>query len=123
MPGRGDLGQVGDAQHLPLAPERAQLLARPIAATAPPMPESTSSNTMVGTASVPSAATSIASEIRDSSPPEATLRSGRGGWPALADTRKSARSAPCGSGVSLSSVRAAPRSGRPAHAKLGDQCR
>src|SRR3546814_17886511 len=66
------------------------------------MPESTSSNTIVGTASWPSAATSIASEMRDSSPPDATLRSGRGGWPALAETRNSARSAPCGSGRTAS---------------------
>ena len=66
------------------------------------MPESTSSNTIVGTASRPSAATSIASEMRDSSPPEATLRSGRGGWPGLAATRNSTRSPPCGSGRSAS---------------------
>src|SRR5687768_2639744 len=67
------------------------------------MPESTSSNTIVGTASRPSAATSIASEMRESSPPDATLRKGRAGCPRLAATRNSTRSPPCGSGRSVSS--------------------
>ena len=71
-------------------------------ATAPPMPVSTSSKTIVGTASMPSAATSIAREMRASSPPEATLRSARGGCPGLAETRNSQRSAPSGSGRSPS---------------------
>ena len=39
--------------------------------------------------------------MRESSPPDATLRSGRGGVPGFAATRNSQRSAPFGSGSSL----------------------
>ena len=57
-----------------------------ISATAPPMPASTSSNTMQGASSAARAATCTARLRRDSSPPEATFASGRSGWPGLAVT-------------------------------------
>ncbi len=55
-------------------------------------------------ASRPRAATSIARLIRASSPPEATLRSGRGGCPGLAETRNSQRSAPKRGRLAASSI-------------------
>jgi hypothetical protein len=78
------LRQVGDGQHLAIT---AQLLhQRPtVSATAPPTPASTSSK--ISVCAVPSSlvVTAMASAMRDSSPPEATLPTGRGvlpGWPA-----------------------------------------
>ena len=43
-------------------------------------------------------ATCTASDRRASSPPEATLASGRSGWPGLAVTRNSTASKPCAAG-------------------------
>jgi hypothetical protein len=50
------------------------------------MPESTSSKTSVGTEAPPESSTWIASDRRESSPPEATRASGASGWPACAAT-------------------------------------
>ena len=69
------LRQVGDGQHLAVL---AQLLhERPtVSATAPPTPASTSSK--ISVCAVPSwlVVTAMASAMRDSSPPEATLLTG-----------------------------------------------
>src|SRR5215831_18128203 len=59
-----------------------------ISATAPPIPASTSSNTMQR-GSCDAHATCTASDRRESSPPEATLARERGGEPGLAVTRNS----------------------------------
>ena len=66
------------------------------AAVAPPMPESTSSNTRVGTAEPPDSTTFSASISRDSSPPEAMRPSGPGAWPGLVAIRNRTASAPPG---------------------------
>ena len=84
---RRDLGQVGDDDHLSFR-GRARPAHGPTAtAASPPIPASTSSNTIVGG---PSESTSrSASMTRDSSPPEATLdrlagaHAGVGGQPEL----------------------------------------
>jgi len=63
-------------------------------ATPPPMPTSTSSNIMVGILSFFAVTTRIAKLIRDNSPPEATLPSGRGATPACPATKNSTCSSP-----------------------------
>ncbi len=68
-----------------------------MSATAPPMPASISSKISVAGASSPgprAVVTAIASASRDSSPPEATLASGRGVLPAWPATRSSTVSRP-----------------------------
>ena len=76
-----------------------------VSATAPPTPASTSSKISVDGASAPLPSslvtTAIASAMRDSSPPEATLPSGRGVLPAWPATRNSADSRPNDCGASL----------------------
>src|SRR5258706_1511347 len=67
-------------------------------ATAPPIPASTSSKTSVGTDASPERSTWIASERRESSPPEATLASGASAWPSCAATRSSTDSRPPAAG-------------------------
>ena len=64
------------------------------------MPESTSSNIMLGVGSRPKVATSMAKLMRANSPPEATLRKARAGCPGLADTKNSQRSKPYAVGLS-----------------------
>ena len=65
-----------------------------VAATAPPMPASTSSKTSVGTWPTSLAATWIARPMRDSSPPDATRDSGPTGCFACAAIRNSSESSP-----------------------------
>ena len=73
---RRHLRQMGDAHDLMAAPKRFSI--RPtISATRPPIPASTSSNTSVGTSATAVVTVWIARLSRDSSPPEATLASGR----------------------------------------------
>jgi len=59
-----------------------------------PMPASTSSKTSVFLRLIHARTVLNASMIRDNSPPDAILSSGRGSSPALADNRNSARSIP-----------------------------
>ncbi|MCY1207177.1 hypothetical protein D9M72_187690 [compost metagenome] len=73
-------------------------------ATAPPTPLSTSSKIRVGTRAARLAMTDSASEIRDSSPPEATLASGRGVVPAWPATRNSTCSLPWADGAEAAST-------------------
>ena len=65
------------------------------AAVAPPMPESTSSNTMVAASPTLARQTFSASRKRDSSPPEAMRAIGAGGVPGLVATVNCTRSVPC----------------------------
>jgi hypothetical protein len=67
-----------------------------VSATAPPIPESTSSNTSVATGEALAATSWMARLTRDSSPPEATLASGRSGRLGCDDTWNSMSSAPPG---------------------------
>ena len=91
---RGHLRQVRDAQDLAAVRQRAQAL--PTArAVAPPTPASTSSNTTVGEPSTEVAMLIRASITRDSSPPEATSRSGPG-HPGFGPIRNSTESPPPG---------------------------
>ena len=117
---RRDLRQVGHAQHLALAAQRPQFLADDFgdraADAAVHFVEDHRRH-----ASRPSAATSIARLIRASSPPEATLRKGRGGWPGLAETRNSQRSAPCGFGLAALVGRQFDGEDAARHAQLGHQ--
>ena len=83
----GDLRQVGDAQHLMAFTQFTQQFADRFR-HAPPTPLSTSSKISVGTRAARLAMTDNASEMRDSSPPEATLARGRGVVPAWPATRK-----------------------------------
>src|SRR5690606_27886268 len=64
-------------------------------AAAPPMPASTSSNTKVGTGSVPAITTSIASMTRESSPPDAPRETDRGSAPGCGASRIDTSSRPC----------------------------
>ena len=65
-------------------------------AVAPPTPASTSSNTTVGEPSTEVAMLISASITRDSSPPEATSRSGPGATPGFGPIRNSTESPPAG---------------------------
>ncbi len=81
---RGDLRQVGDAEHLealrqPLQP------APTTSATAPPMPASTSSKISVLPGASVDASVLSASMMRDSSPPEAMRASGRTSSPGFGE--------------------------------------
>ena len=84
-------------------PRRASSLPT-ISATRPPIPTSTSSKISVGTALSRLVMTWIASPMRDSSPPEATLARLRSGWPAFAATRNSTASTPEAEGLQGSSA-------------------
>ena len=77
----GNLRQVSDAQYLSILAQTLQQAAH-ASATAPPMPLSTSSKISVGVAVAQEVMTEMASEIRASSPPEATFASGRACTPA-----------------------------------------
>ena len=66
-----------------------------LVSTAPPMPLSTSSNTKVGTLVKRLVTTCKAKEMRDNSPPEATLAMGRKSPPLLAATKNWMCSKPC----------------------------
>src|SRR5215470_10303527 len=88
-----DLRQVGDDQDLPLGSESLQSQAD-LDGGLSPMPASTSSKTSVGSSSDSAPAARIASITRDSSPPDATLASGAGTSPGLAENRISTSSAP-----------------------------
>ncbi len=65
----------------------------------PPTPVSISSKTSVGTRSAPARTVLTASVTRDSSPPEAIFRSGRGASPGLGEKTNSTRSRPDSGGV------------------------
>ena len=69
-----------------------------VVATAPPTPESTSSNTSVPALPSSLVVTAMASARRDNSPPDATRSIARGADPACAETKNCTDSRPCAAG-------------------------
>ena len=85
----GDLGEVGDHDHLAVPGQQSRAAGRSRPRPAPPTPASTSSKTSVPGRRPAASTTSTASRTRDSSPPEATLPRLRGSLPGLAVNSRS----------------------------------